>query len=86
MDNHSFPDDIHVFVAQHSDNDTNAEARPELVSLDARGLQARQQTTTDVEISDHDSPDSESSRDSDAHEVEMQTINDRSLSDHVDHA
>jgi hypothetical protein len=99
MDNHSFPDDAHVFAAQHSDNDINAEDMSELVSLDARGLQPQQQTTTDVEISgegsntlplasfsdssyqDHDSPDSESSRD--AHEVEMQTINDRSLSDHA---
>jgi hypothetical protein len=47
----SFPDDTHVFAAQHSDNDTNAEDMSELVSLDARGLQPQQQTTTDVEIS-----------------------------------
>lgn len=98
MDNHSFPDDI--YVAQHPDNDTNAEDMPELVPLDAHESQPpQQQTTTGVEISgevfntlplaslsdslyqDHDIPDSESSRD--AHEVEMQTVNDRSLSDNA---
>ena len=99
MDNHSFPDDIHVYIAQDTDNDTNAQDVPELVPLDARESQSQQQTTTGVEISgeglnilpiaslsdslyqDYDSPDSESGRD--AHEVEMQTVNNRSLSDHA---
>ena len=99
MDNHSFPDAIHVFIAQHSDNDTDTEDMPELAPLDARESQPQQQTTTYVEINgesstmlplvslsnssyeDHDDPDSESGRD--AHEVEMQTLNIRSLSDHA---
>jgi hypothetical protein len=98
MDNHSVPDGIHGFVAQH-DNDADTEGMPELVPLDALGSQPQQQATADVEIDgersnmlppaslsdspyeDHDSPDSESGRD--AHEVEMLTVNDRSLSDHA---
>ena len=99
MDNHSFPDGIHVVI--NPDNDTNAEVMSELVPLDARGSQTPQQqaTAADVEINgegsnmlpltsfsdssyqDHDDNDSESGRD--AHEVEMQTVNDRSLSDHA---
>ena len=102
MDNHSFPDGIHVFMDQHPDNDTDIEVMPELVPLDARGsrpTQPQQQSNADVELNgessnmlslasfsdssyeDHDDPDSESSRD--AHEVEMQTVNYRSLSDHA---
>ena len=101
MDNHSFPDGIHGFVAQQPDNDTNAENMSELAPLDARGSQPQQQITTDVEInaegsnilplasfSDssyqvHHNTDSESLTSRDAHEVEMLTVNDRSLSDHA---
>ena len=99
MDNHSFPDGIHVFMTQHPDNDADTEVVPELVPLDAHGSHPQQQTTADVEINGegsnmlpltpfsnssyeaNDNPDSESGRD--AHEVEMQTVNGRSLSDHA---
>ena len=97
MDSHSFPDDIHVFVGQRPDNDANAQDIPELVPLDARESRPQQQTTTDINgeasnilplasgfdssYENHDNLDSESG--ANAHEVEMQTLNHRSLSDHA---
>ena len=93
MDNHSFPDGIHGFIAQH-DNDTDTEVISELVPLDAQPTQPQHDVEINGEDSnmlsltsfsdspyeDHDNVDSESTRD--AHEVEMQAVNDRSLSDH----
>jgi hypothetical protein len=85
MDNHSFSNAIHVFIDQHPDNEEDTEDMPELVSLDALGsppTQPQQRNSTDVEMNNHDNnQDSESNRD--AHEVELQIVNDRSLSDHA---
>ena len=94
MDNHRFSNAIHVFIAQHPDNDVDNEDMPELVLLDAPGshvTEPQQQMSADVEMTgeasdidsseDHENVhDSESDRD--AHEVEMQTVNDHRLNDH----
>ena len=98
MDNQPFTNTIHVFLRDR-DNDVDTEDMPELVSLDAPGSHATEsqpQTTADVDMNGEDSNmpplysldedydnnhDSES--DQDAREVEMQTVNHRSLSEHA---
>lgn len=97
MDNHSFPNAIHP--DNDFNNHTDNEGMPALVPLDSDDTepQQQQQAVIDVEMNGEDSnmsylasvsyssseehPDSESDRD--AHEVEMQTVNDHQLSDHA---
>ena len=98
MDNHSFPDGIHAFINPDNDTNAEVMSELVPLDARG-SQPPQQQTTADVEINgedsnmlplapfsdssyqDHSNSVSESGRN--PREVEMRTVNDRSLSDHA---